>query len=68
MPRYSVLLFENGIWNSERSLAVEAKNPKDAAEKAAGEPLSERGARGNLRAEVVSANGIKVSFYRRMDI
>lgn len=52
MPYFSVKCYESGIWDGEEHQTVEARDEKEAAEKACGGPLVEVAKPGLLRATV----------------
>ena len=53
MPTFSVMLYHSGVWDKAESLIVEARNAKEAAERACGSTLAEGEPKpGLLRAKV----------------
>ncbi len=65
MPNFKVKCYEGGLWDKNEPRYIEAQDERDAAEILCGEPLSEEGKLGQLRAEVwpVSSPKAKKLFY-----
>ena len=51
MPRFSVMCYDQGLWDQNKNTIIEAENELRAAMQVCGEPLVESGKMGQLRAQ-----------------